>query len=112
MSAIDQLIDEFADRIASRVAERLRACEPGLIDQTCSPLGRRRHCAVVRARIARAQGGASIIGRRYLLSSAALAEELGRCSGPRRVSAASPSSGAVRSELERELRLLRGGDQR
>lgn len=113
MSALDQLLDEIADRLAARVAERLRAGEPGMIDQTRSPLGRR-HCAVVRQRLARGEGGASIIGRRHLLSPTALAEEFERCSGQRRASAASLGAAAsnVRDELERELRIVRGGSGR
>jgi hypothetical protein len=50
------------------------------VDQKHSPLGSRRHCAAVRRRRAEALGGAEIIGKRHLLTRAALAEELDRCS--------------------------------
>jgi hypothetical protein len=115
MSPLDQLIEELSDRIAARLAERLRAGEPGWIQQADSPLGRR-HCAVVRGRLARGEGGASIIGRRHLLSPAALGEEIERCSGERRASATSDrvaeASASVRGELERELRIVRGRGRR
>lgn len=50
------------------------------IAQDSSPLGRRRHCAAVRARVARGQAGAAIVGRRHLLSPEALREALGEVS--------------------------------
>lgn len=77
---LDQLLDELADRLAARVAERLREGEPGMVEQTRSPLGSRRHCGAVRRRVARGEPGAAIVGRRHLLTPEALAEELTRVS--------------------------------
>jgi hypothetical protein len=107
VTALDSLIDEIADRVAARVAERLRAGEPGMIDQSASPLGRRRHCAAVRRLVARGEPGAAIVGRRHLLSREALADALARCGK----AAAAPvqQGGGVRDELERELRMVKGG---
>jgi hypothetical protein len=45
-------------------------------DQTRSPLGRRRHCALVRRRVGAGDAGAAILGRRFLLAPNALDEEL------------------------------------
>jgi len=106
--ALDALLVALAERVAALVAERLLAGQPGLIDQASSPLGRRRHCTAVKRRLASGAGGAARVGRRHLLSPDALAEELGRVSGDR-ASTQSPASGGVRAELERELRVLKGG---
>ncbi len=80
---LDQLLDELAERLAARVVERLRAGEPGMVEQGASPLGTRRHCAAVRRRLDHGEPGAAIVGRRHLLSATALAEELGRTSALR-----------------------------
>lgn len=65
-----------AERIAAEHAE----ARADWIDQHHSNLGRRRHCVRVRARLAAGLPGAAIIGRRYLLSDAAHAEEVGTLS--------------------------------
>lgn len=106
MSGLEALVDELAERVAAIVLDRLRAgaC-PGWVDQASSPLGRRRHCSVVRCRQARGEAGASIVGRRHLLSAEALAEELGRATGEGAAPAAKASG--VREELARELAQLR-----
>ena len=80
---LNQLLDELAERLAARVVERLRAVEPGMVEQGASPLGTRRHCAAVRRRLDHGEPGAAIVGRRHLLSAAALAQELGRTSALR-----------------------------
>jgi len=85
---LDQLLDELVERLAARVVERLRAGEPGMVEQGASPLGTRRHCTAVRRRLDHGEPGAAIVGRRHLLTAAALAEELGRTSALR----ARPSS--------------------
>jgi hypothetical protein len=46
-----------------------------MIDQTVSDLGPKRHCAIVRRRIADGKSGALISGRRHMLSPEAYAEE-------------------------------------
>jgi hypothetical protein len=110
MIALDQLVAEFAERVAAIVLERLHLGMPGMIDQASSPLGRRRHCTAVRRRRDRGEPGASIVGRRHLLSPEALSEELRRASGrPRSTAAQSPGAGSVRAELAAELRVLKGG---
>lgn len=108
-AAFEALLDEFAERVAAKVTERLSyGSLPGAIEQARSPLGRRRHISAVRRRVAAGQPGAAIVGRRHLLSSEALSEELARAGQPRGTTA-SPASGSVRAELERELRLVKGG---
>lgn len=52
-----------------------------MIPQTGSELGARRHREAVKRRVASGEGGAAIVGRRFLLSPEALREELGRLGG-------------------------------
>ncbi|HOU24900.1 MAG TPA: hypothetical protein PLN42_11755 [Anaerolineae bacterium] len=73
-------LDAMADAIAERVVERLGA--GAHVDQQRSPLGKNRHCAAVRRRIAAGEPGAAIVGRRHLLSRDALDEELLRAGRP------------------------------
>jgi hypothetical protein len=105
MSTLNDLLDDLADRLAARVAERLRGGEPGMVEQTGSPLGNRRHCSAVKRRLQRGEPGAAIVGRRHLLAPEALSEELARASHRDKVNDTAP--GNVRAELESELRLLR-----
>jgi hypothetical protein len=58
--------------IAAEASDERRAW----IDQVASQLGRRRHVAAVRRRLAAGDGSASMIGRRALLSPEAHDEEL------------------------------------
>ncbi len=75
-----------AKLIARITAEELRGGDPRRVGQETSPLGRRKHIAAVKRRIAEeteageAPGsrGAYVSGRRHLLTQEALAEELGR----------------------------------
>ena len=69
--------------------------------QEVSPLGRRRHVRAVRARVARGDADAAMVGRRALLSAAALAEELVALGSPK--SAKPPG---VANDLRSELGLL------
>jgi hypothetical protein len=105
--ALDALVDELAQRVAAIVVARLREGDPGMVDQNASPLGRRRHCAAVKRRLARGEVGAAIVGRRHLLSAEALSEELGRVSTKRSDNTAAVA-GNIRAQLERDLRLLQG----
>jgi hypothetical protein len=107
--ALVAFLDALADRVAALVTERLLSGAPGMTDQASSPLGRRRHCAAVKRRLASGKPGAALAGRRHLLSAEALAEELSRVSGRPDSASPSPASGSVRAELERELRLVKGG---
>jgi len=71
--AFEPLLDLLADKIVARLAAGTR---PDMLDQAGSPLGRRRHIAAVRARAARGDAGAAIVGRRHLLTREALEAEL------------------------------------
>ena len=104
-----ELKNELVAEIAEAVVARLQAGAPGMISQAVSPLGRRRHCAAVRRRLARGEPGASVVGRRHLLSAEAIAEELARASAKTTPSTNAAPAGGVQGELERELRLVRGG---
>jgi hypothetical protein len=56
-------LDELARQIAARVVDQLRATDlPGYVDQSVSPLGRRRHIAAIRS----GNLPGVRIGRRYL----------------------------------------------
>lgn len=77
MTPLESLLAEFARAVAHEVVAGLRAGEmPGMIDQSASPLGRRRHIAAVRGRVAAGESGAAIVGRRYLLAREAVDAEL------------------------------------
>jgi hypothetical protein len=111
MIAADDLLDALADRIAARVEERLRSGPQGWIAQDVSQLGRRRHIAAVRRRVAAGVGGAALVGRRALLSPEALEAELKHVGCPKVRQEIKPQRGSVAAELDRELRIVRGGRQ-
>lgn len=97
---------EFARvlRAAAEEAERIdaehRAEKREWTDQGRSPLGRRRHVAAVRRRVAAGDAGAAMVGRRALLSANALAEELATLSrGPRKVETETSGPDALRQRL-------------
>jgi hypothetical protein len=87
---------------ADRIAAEQRAERREWVDQVTSPLGRRRHVAAVRRRLAVATAGVALVGRRALLSSEALAEELDALSTRSRP--AQPETGAQR--MRRRLGLI------
>ena len=63
---LSAFIEQLADLVADRVVERLREGSSGVVDQTTSPLGRRRHIAAIRS-------GKLIgrqVGRQYLAQRA------------------------------------------
>lgn len=84
MSAdLDGLLEVLADAVAERVIAKLMTGQrEDWIDQGRSALGRRKHCARVRARMASGKAGAAIVGRRHLLTRAALDEEMGATASP------------------------------
>src|SRR5688572_8706852 len=96
-SDLNGLVDVFAKAVAAEVVRALRGpAEDGWIDQHSSPLGVRRHCRAARARLAQGKPGASKVGRKWLLSRAALQEAITGESG---------ASDAVRDSIERKLRV-------
>lgn len=109
MAGLEGLVDELAHRVAAIVVQRLRDAPAGMIDQSASPLGARRHCAAVKRRLARGEAGAAKVGRRYLLSPEALSEELGRTSRGSVNHEGEATTNRVTDELRRELALVRGG---
>jgi hypothetical protein len=97
-------IELLADAIAERVAAKLRGSSDEWIDQHSSPLGSKRHCALVRSLTTAGDQRASKIGRRYLLSRDALAEAMIRQS---QTKSKAPETGeTVTSRLQQRLRLV------
>jgi hypothetical protein len=85
---------------ADRIAAEQRAERRDWTDQQSSPLGRRRHVARVRARVAAGHDGAAMVGRRALLSAEALEEELALLSkGPRKAVTNETGPDALRRRL-------------
>jgi hypothetical protein len=72
-------------------------------DQATSPLGRRRHVAAVRRRLATGQPGAAFLGRRALLSAEAQTEELANLS-----TKPAPKAESFVDSVRRELRMVQG----
>lgn len=107
---VHDLLDQFAELVAEKLERRMRASnQPGAqIDQSKSPLGRKKHCQAVRARLARGESGASVVGRKHYLTSEALEDELRRCTVHTAKRTVIPCN-SVRDELDRELRLLQQG---
>lgn len=77
MCGILEAIQVQLDRIEARLA-KCAAPSAEMVDQRQSPLGRRRHCAAVRRLAAEGDGRVAIVGKKHLMTSAALAEELAR----------------------------------
>jgi len=74
----------FFDQIRSVIREELMAqgqCDEW-IQQRGSALGNRKHCAAVRRRLENGEDGAAIRGKRFLLTTRALSEELRRGGPP------------------------------
>lgn len=105
MNSAEETLDALARVLAPRVAEILRGADSTLISQNGSPLGPRRHCAAVRARVRRGELGASIVGRRFYLTRAALDEEI-RAIGAR-VVVKPPAKPDPLADLARRLPLTR-----
>ncbi|MGC4088659.1 MAG: hypothetical protein QM756_12325 [Polyangiaceae bacterium] len=90
LGALEPLLDAVADRVVRKLTEGQQA---DMVDQTHSPLGRRRHCNAVRRRVAAGEAGAAVVGRRHLLTREALGAELAALSGVRkRKPAAAPAA--------------------
>jgi hypothetical protein len=88
--------------VARAVRKALATAETdGMKPQQGSPLGPRRHCEAVRRRLAAGLPGAAHVGRRYLLTPDALAEELSRTSA----ATAHPRADDAGAKLRRELGL-------
>ena len=102
------ILDALVSLIADAVVERLRPAGTDWIDQATSPLGRVRHNAAVKRRVAQGKPGASIVGREHRLSPEALQEEMQELSRKKMLRKVEPSGGVV-DELKAELRTIQGG---
>lgn len=76
--AASAALETLVRLIARAVVAELKTADShaDMVDQTRSPLSSKKHCAMVRARLARNAGGAAIAGRKHLITRAALQEEL------------------------------------
>jgi len=107
-SPLEAALAQFAQDVARLVLDGLRAgSDPAWFDQHRSPAGNRRHCAIVRRRIAEGKPGAAIAGRRLLLSREALEEELAR--GNKKRSKVAPADDVRGLADELGLRVVAGG---
>lgn len=96
VAALRAAADVLEDRARARAASL-----SDWIDQTASPLGRRRHCSAVRRFVAEGRDGAAIVGRRQLLRADLLGEAL---KSPKTETKAT----SALAEVERRLRLVGG----
>jgi len=108
LAALSAFAEILAPLVAREVARALRNGPEDLVSQATSPLGKRRHCAAVRARVARGDSSACIIGRTHYLTPEALRAELAACKAPKRKAhSAKPAPrddlAALRKELGIEL---------
>jgi len=100
VSALDDAVAAFARLVAQEVVRELRSGPSDLISQAVSPLGKRRHCAAVRARVNRGDPGGAIVGRVFYLTPEALREELAKGRAPkRRAGGVKSIAAAPRDEL-------------
>jgi hypothetical protein len=103
--ALARVLRAAADE-ADRIAAEERADRREWVDQAASPLGRRRHVAAVRRRVAAGDAAAALVGRRALLSAQALSAELAALSSRPRKRVPLVETTATR--LERRLGLVGG----
>lgn len=80
-SAVFGPFESYIDALADRLAERLEQRRGRMINQHESELGPRRHREAVKRRLDNGEGGAGLAGRNYLLTVAAVREELARKGG-------------------------------
>jgi len=101
-AALDALAQALAPHLAREVVALLRTGEtPGMVDQTASPLGRRRHINAVRKRVAEGAPGAAIVGRRFLLAREHVDAELAATSAKSKRKRAKVAAAAEPSLHER-----------
>lgn len=102
MGGILERIEERLERLELRLA-KCDAPLGGYIDQRSSPLGRRKHCAAVRRRVAAGDEGAAIVGRHFMLSPDALRDELRIESEPANTTGPARPDDAADEEFFRNL---------
>lgn len=98
LSALADILEAQA-----RVLRGLTSGKPdttAYVDQKTSPLGTRRHCAIVRKLVAAEKPGAAILGRRYLLTPEAINVALKAASDK---AARSTDGSSISDELTREI---------
>lgn len=111
MTGLETLLRELAREVAREVVAELRRGEaPGMIDQASSALGRRRHIAAVRKRVAAGEPGAAVVGRRYLLAREYVDAELAALAKkPSKTKTAAPMPADELADLRAKYGLRRAG---
>jgi len=100
LARVLRAVADAATAACEQIEAESRAECSGWSDQTSSPLGRRRHVAAVRRRLAAGTEGAAMVGRRALLSPPALADELASLSArPRKAATLVAGPDALRAKL-------------
>lgn len=102
MTLLGQIAEilEAGARRARELDAEARAERRDWVDQAASPLGRRRHVTAVRRRTAAGDAGAAMVGRRALLSAAALEQELAALSArPKKAEPEATGPDALRRRL-------------
>lgn len=103
---IDRVTKELAALRAELIVERSRPA-PDWLDQRTSPLGPRKHCALVREALERGEPGFARSGRRWLASAEALSAALARQSAAPKPA---PEHKGVRAELATLITCPKHGD--
>ena len=62
----DELFEQFADAVAEKIVQRMQSGPGTYVDQSTSPLGRRRHIAAIRS----GKLPGTRVGRQYLARAA------------------------------------------
>ncbi|HLV22480.1 MAG TPA: hypothetical protein VKZ49_16415 [Polyangiaceae bacterium] len=103
---VSDLADELAREIAARVVAEIRDGHAGMVDQAASPLGRRRHIALVRRLHAAGDDRAAIVGRTHYATRGAIDDEL------RRLGQRAQEHDAAQEQLAAELGIRLVGGRR
>lgn len=98
-AALETLARVLAPMVAQEVVRALRSGPSDLISQAASPLGKRRHCAAVRARVGRGDSSGCVVGRTHYLTPEALSQELAACKAPKRRAKGQTPIVAARDDL-------------
>ena len=87
------------------IAAEASAERSEMVDQRRSVLGNRRHVRIVQQLVGEGSSEAAIVGRRHLLTQAAITAELAKLGKSKSVK---PARESVADELRRELYLVKG----
>ena len=108
----ETFVAAFEGLIRTILREEIRAAlHPSIdeqwFDQRRSPLGSRRHCAATRRRATEGKPDAKKVGDRFLMTAAAITEELERLGRPKALTRADTSKTPLSPEDEVRERIQR-----